>query len=324
MSDAANGHPRDLLSAYIDDELGYEERAAIDLHLAGCEECREEIDALRRLKRAIADEAVPPMPVDLEARIGRRLDDARIVRSRKWRFVVPATIAASVGAIGILVAVQWREGRLAMPLPTEPKSEIEVADRISPANVPSPSVAPQEEAAPRQERVASRRDAFERDTQQVVEPNAEGVPGGVVGGAPGSVSADDGARQRATPNAAIDPALMQPAPAAGTEARPPCGERWSDSGVRGAWVVQDLRTAVEELDQIARDLGGVGLSRGVVDGRPYVLVVPRGRFEEVFLRLRDCGVVGLLEPRILTQGSGCSGLSIVLTVVVPSTTPSPR
>ena len=36
MSDGSNGHPRDGLSEYLDDQLGVEERTAMDRHLASC------------------------------------------------------------------------------------------------------------------------------------------------------------------------------------------------------------------------------------------------------------------------------------------------
>jgi anti-sigma factor RsiW len=39
-------HPGDLLSAYLDGELAPEEMAGVDAHLAGCDECRAEMNAL--------------------------------------------------------------------------------------------------------------------------------------------------------------------------------------------------------------------------------------------------------------------------------------
>ena len=100
MSDPSNGHPRDLLSEILG-RRARPRRAerSVDRHLAGCEDCRAELETLRRLARALAEESVPPVPVDLEARIGRRLDAGTIVRATRWRFAVPATIAATLGAV---------------------------------------------------------------------------------------------------------------------------------------------------------------------------------------------------------------------------------
>jgi len=103
MTDAANGHPRSELSAYLDDQLGVDERTAVDRHLASCEDCRAELAALRLLAAAVAAEAVPPVPSDLAVRIGKRIDAAAVVRFPKRRFVVPVTIAATLGAIGLLL-----------------------------------------------------------------------------------------------------------------------------------------------------------------------------------------------------------------------------
>ena len=78
MNDAGRGHPREGLSDYLDDQLPVEARARVDRHLAECEDCRMELEALRRLKRAVADEQVPPVPLDLQARIGRRSEERRV------------------------------------------------------------------------------------------------------------------------------------------------------------------------------------------------------------------------------------------------------
>jgi predicted anti-sigma-YlaC factor YlaD len=40
-----------VLSAYLDDELGREQRAGIDDHLAGCQGCRNALAQLRTVKR---------------------------------------------------------------------------------------------------------------------------------------------------------------------------------------------------------------------------------------------------------------------------------
>lgn len=332
MSDAPSGHPRDLLSAYVDDELGYDERATIDRHLAECDECRREIGALRLLTRAIADENVPPVPVDLAARIGKRLDDATIVRSRSWRFVVPATIAATLAAIGILVTVQWREGRLPAPTPREPEPKSRAQDEAKPVDVPPPPaaaqpppVAPQPQVSPPREKEADRRDALEKDLKRNVEPNVEGVPGGAVGGvaggSEGAVSTDDEARGRAARKASEVGGLARQAPAARMEELSLCGDRWSDSGVHGSWDVPDAHAAVGELDRIARDVGGVGDSRGVADSRPYVLVVPRDRFDEVLSALRARGVTRLAAPPALEKGDDCAAISVALTVVAVAPSP---
>jgi putative zinc finger protein len=359
MSDSANGHPRDLLSDYLDDELGLEERASVDRHLAGCEDCRDELGALRRLARAFADESVPPVPVDLEARIGRRLDGVTVARRRPWRFAVPATIAATLGAIGLLVALQWREGRIGVPSAPAPASAPEPTkqelDKARPSYAPAPQVLPEQESAPPREKAASRTDALEKDVaatpEEKLKQDAEnaptdapgGVPAGVVGGIEGGVaggaeaataagardqlSAADERRERPAAKIAKEPAArMQPAsaPAPQSETSSGCNEQWSDSGLRATWEVHDVTTAVRELNVMARDVGGTGVWRGVAGGGPYVLAVPRGRFEEVFFALRARGVAGLSEPPAVAAGSDCAGISIALVGAAGPASPPSR
>ena len=76
--------------------------------------------------------------------------------------------------------------------------------------------------------------------------------------------------------------------------------------------MQDVTTAVRDLNRMARDVGGIGVWRGVAEGGPYVLAVPRPRFEEVFYALRARGMGGLTEPPTLAAGSECAGISIEL------------
>jgi hypothetical protein len=46
-------HLGERLTALVDGELGHDERDRALVHLAGCEQCRAEADALRRLKRRL-------------------------------------------------------------------------------------------------------------------------------------------------------------------------------------------------------------------------------------------------------------------------------
>lgn len=352
MSDPSNGHPRELLSEYLDDELGVDERASVDRHLAGCEDCRAELETLRRLARALAEESVPPVPVDLEARIGRRLDAGTLARSTRWRFAVPATIAATLGAVGLLVAVLWREGRIVVPpAPTPaPESKQRALDEVKPTFAPAPPERPpaqedQRPASPR-ENMDTRADALKKDLPVTPEvtperdaesappaaptaPAPAGVAGGVIGGAVGGVEGGaeggvaTGAKEKVAAQLSAADARREPA-AAKTEIASVCTERWIDSGLRVWWDVQDVSTAVWNLNRMARDVGGIGVWRGVPGGGPYVLAVPRERFEEVFFALRARGMGGLDEAPSLPPGSECAGISIDLTVAAGTGQPPPR
>ena len=343
MIDATNGHPRELLSAYLDDELGVEERTTIDRHLAACEDCRAELEALRRLARAITDESVPPVPVDLAARIGRRLDAATRVRPRRSRFVVPATIAATLGAVGILVALQWREGHFGAPATPERQEKDRAFDESKRLNAPSTSVTPEGTMAARPAKEAVKREALDKDAKRSDEPAVEekfkqkrdegatgGALGGVAGGLVGGVESVDAGetadaeRRGRGSSKVMNEAVGVAAPAPAAKATPSCVDRWSDSGLRGSWDVPDVDAAERELGRIAHAVSGIGLWRGVAEGRPYIVVVPRGRFEEVVYTLRARGVTGLVDPPSLADVDDCTGISVALNVVTEQTSPVPR
>src|SRR5262245_5497337 len=108
MSGSAGEHPRDLLSAYVDGELIAAERAEVEAHLAACAQCRDHLLSLRALSSALRDEPLPPVSEGLEDRIGRRLDEATVVPFRRL-FAIPATIAATIAAIGLVSVVVFEQ-----------------------------------------------------------------------------------------------------------------------------------------------------------------------------------------------------------------------
>lgn len=65
-----------LLSAYLDTELFPEEMAEVRSHLAGCPDCRAEMEELRATRRLLSSLEAPEPPVgfvaDLSLRLGRR------------------------------------------------------------------------------------------------------------------------------------------------------------------------------------------------------------------------------------------------------------
>ena len=347
MSDPAEVHPRELLSAYLDDELDVPERAKVDLHLAACEDCRTQLAALDRLARAVAGEDVPQVPADLLERTGRRLDAATVVRSRRFRFALPATIAATIAALGILVAVQWRQGRIGEPALTLPESKQETEARANGAMPQAPPPPPSAGS------LADKKvDRLEKDQKPQVVPNEEppparqaqpepalsepkakldaspgGVPAGIVGGAAGGVdggvaanapAADasavrvDGAREREQANA-LRTLTMQRVAAKAALLGSPCENRWSDSGIHGNLTAPDVEAAAAELTRIAREAGGAAIWRGASDGRPIVLAVPRDRVDGVLAGLRRRGVAGVPERPALAPGDDCAGIFVSLT-----------
>ncbi len=357
---AMDGHPRDLLSDYVDDELSLEARTSVDRHLASCEGCRDHLESLRRIARGLSEERLPPVPIDLEAKIARRIDAATTARRRLPRFALPLSIAATIGAVGLLIAVQWRQGHLGVPPPVETKPEAPAMKELGAPREPAPPP-PARETEPRWSAPAERQkkeaahELLDKDaklkTDQLVEgarerdlnnepvSGREGVTGGVVGGVAGGVEREveagasvrderldrEAARKSAEPaGAATASALSAPTVAAKGALVSGCADRWSDSGVRGRWQVPDVSRAAQDLDRIARDVAGASQWRGIADGRPYLLIVPRSRFDQVYDTLRARGVQGLEAPPTLGPGDDCAAISIGLAPSSEAPPPSPR
>jgi anti-sigma factor RsiW len=63
------GHLGERLSALVDGELDHDTRDRLLAHLAGCAECRAEVDDERRLKARLGGLADPEMPAELLVRL---------------------------------------------------------------------------------------------------------------------------------------------------------------------------------------------------------------------------------------------------------------
>ncbi|HLI55495.1 MAG TPA: zf-HC2 domain-containing protein [Actinomycetota bacterium] len=107
-SDPPLNHPEKALSSYLDGALPARRAAAIERHLAACEPCRAELEALRSAKSAVGGLGAPPEPGWLPE-IARRLSTSppprlsyRTQHALRRRAGVAAATAAVLG-IGILL-----------------------------------------------------------------------------------------------------------------------------------------------------------------------------------------------------------------------------
>ncbi len=112
---------RDDLSAYIDGELTWDEREAIEKHMAACPACADEVEVLRHTQKLCQQlEDVNP-PSDLTSSIMDRVRDERDEQlKRRWRRFYPWGAVAAVLLI-FMVAVQvtpvpgWQQLTQALP-----------------------------------------------------------------------------------------------------------------------------------------------------------------------------------------------------------------
>ena len=107
-------HPADELQLLLDGRLPAERRAAVEEHVARCQRCQRELDAVRRVKAAVREDlperAVPPdvvarVSAALAAETGGRL--ARRYRAARFRRR-GAILGLSLAAAAALVVVMAR------------------------------------------------------------------------------------------------------------------------------------------------------------------------------------------------------------------------
>src|SRR5262245_7627973 len=97
---------REAIGALADGQLGADERAALETHLAGCAGCRAELAALERLDAVFAALAPVTPPPDFEARFwarvarGEAAPEGVLARLRRW--LLPGGLALA-GAAAALV-----------------------------------------------------------------------------------------------------------------------------------------------------------------------------------------------------------------------------
>lgn len=163
-------HPDELLSAWLDGTLEIAEQAEVEDHLARCTRCRKLALELGILSRAVRDEAVPPVPPDLAARIARQGGAAapgtgsgpRPAGAARpwWRAPLPVTAAASLVVASLVGVLSLR--RDMEPLATAPAAPAARAAETPPASAdaatdkpaPAPATAPAP-AMPRARRPAA-------------------------------------------------------------------------------------------------------------------------------------------------------------------------
>ena len=94
-----DAHPEDQLSALLDGELAPGEAVAVRQHLAGCEPCRDELEAVAAVRVALRDMPAVPAPPGFIARaVDRRRRD-----SRRGAVLVLAAAALAV-VVGLVAA----------------------------------------------------------------------------------------------------------------------------------------------------------------------------------------------------------------------------
>ena len=100
-----DGHLDDALSAYLDDELAPAARREVEAHLAGCPDCRAELDDVAAARHAVRILPVHAMPRPLLGLDRAVLDDgpAAAVHDRRRARVAWALVAAVAAGIAMVL-----------------------------------------------------------------------------------------------------------------------------------------------------------------------------------------------------------------------------
>lgn len=259
---------RELFTARIDDALDADVRARLDAHLAGCTDCRRELDglvrtvALLRRARPVHAPAGFAERVISAARPGRRQRLARALL-HPWRVMLPLQ-AAAVLLVAVTVGLLYRG---------EP--ELQDAAR-PPASAREATGSRRDEPfAPRAEGPTSRHGApVGEEERQVLDRAPADAP----------ASEDTRGRLARPPSAPAAPAETPAAPTGRTAPAAPARQeaRARDDVVRAQVTAADREQAVRDVAALVVRLGGTVLARhdepaGVV----LELALPAGAWDTV-------------------------------------------
>jgi hypothetical protein len=161
MIDCPDGDVRDLLPDYLHDRLTPSDRRAVDVHLASCEACRNELALLRDLRGTLRRAPAVDMDAIAAAIPAYRAPAARRVASG-WR------VAAAVAAIvvgGASVALLHRTAGPANSAPPEMAVVPDPGDAGQPSGTSVAQPAPDDLATGAQsaESIAQAVEPFERE-----------------------------------------------------------------------------------------------------------------------------------------------------------------
>ena len=81
-------HIRTMISQYVDDELGPDEKKLFTSHIQTCRACKEELEAIQSVHQLFASAEMYPAPLGFATRVMARLEEPEeTVLSRLWGFL---------------------------------------------------------------------------------------------------------------------------------------------------------------------------------------------------------------------------------------------
>lgn len=172
MHDLSN----ERLSEYLDDELEAAERAAIEVHLHDCEECRADLAELAAVtaRARMLPDAAPAR--NLWTAIEERITTPRPLRPaftrRRFAFTMPQLIAASLALMIVSGGMVWL-ARLGGDRTDFPAIMGELPDPVRPANFGDAAF--DQAVTDLQQTLAAGRGRLDQQTIRILETNLEAI-----------------------------------------------------------------------------------------------------------------------------------------------------
>jgi hypothetical protein len=256
---------RELFSALVDDALDPTERSTLDAHLAGCAECRRELERFRAtvaLLRAVEPARAPAGFVDrvLEAARPAPLHH-RLLRALflPWPVKLPLEAAAIV-LVGVMAVMLFRE------TPEPPRAARD--EPAAPAQTPA-----QKEPAASGHREGRAKALADEETDRARRRD-------LARAAPTPAPATE--RRTEAPAAASKPSTDVPSRLSALRA--------TAADVSGRLVVKDRERAARALAELVAKAGGTEVARRVAaDATEIELAIPRAAWDEFVRGLERLG-----------------------------------
>jgi anti-sigma factor RsiW len=96
-------HAKKLISQYMDDELGLDEKKGFDSHIQSCFACREALKEIRSLHRLVASAERFPAPYGFATKVLANLDEKEGARVRDLFSTRPFLLRAAQVAFAFVV-----------------------------------------------------------------------------------------------------------------------------------------------------------------------------------------------------------------------------
>lgn len=90
----------EIISAYLDQEMGLREKTSVETHLQGCSSCSQRVEELRSLRRTFATAASHPAPYGFATRVMARTAG---LEKKKSPWFVPVFIGFAEAAVLVIV-----------------------------------------------------------------------------------------------------------------------------------------------------------------------------------------------------------------------------